>query len=85
MAEAWDDVFVGVPEQVEKAAEFCRKYRDYCVRGPEQEVPTITGPMLVATFATSSPTAPGLDGWAPAELRWVRGLAADMLALLLQA
>eukprot|EP00969_Alexandrium_andersonii_P357475 15448902-Alexandrium_andersonii.AAC.1 len=85
LQSAWQPIFRGKSEPLKRAASFNEKYGKWCVQGPTRSIEPITPAQLQRTFRAGGNTAPGLDGWAPAEFKLLPISACALLSRLLNA
>eukprot|EP00969_Alexandrium_andersonii_P246139 10876794-Alexandrium_andersonii.AAC.1 len=68
MKRTWDPVFQGNGDRHGIPARFVSEYRHVIPHLPEFSLPELTAEDVLRAFRGARPTAPGCDGWAPAEL-----------------
>eukprot|EP00969_Alexandrium_andersonii_P327590 14476227-Alexandrium_andersonii.AAC.1 len=85
MREFWDAVFQGNGQASQTAVDFVAQNAAWMVSGPTQQVPEIDPLELQRAFRRNAPTAGGLDGWTPEELRHVPVAVCASLAKMLMA
>ena len=71
-------------DETELTAEFLHAYTDYLYVAPPTVFPELTGSHLHDVACHTPPTAAGLDGWRPSELRHWSPLAFEWAAALLR-
>eukprot|EP00969_Alexandrium_andersonii_P239335 10565598-Alexandrium_andersonii.AAC.1 len=83
MNRAWQPIYDGNVEPGAGAAEFLEAYGRHVVAGSPAETGPIKPRELRRAFWVASPTAGGMGGWTPRELRAVPMAACRRLAALL--
>eukprot|EP00969_Alexandrium_andersonii_P277382 12261300-Alexandrium_andersonii.AAC.1 len=68
MHDKWSRVFDGNGDLLQTAIDFTAKYAGFFTHLPEERVGPITPKAVLATFRSTSPSAPGADNWMPSEL-----------------
>ena len=86
LRRAWGAIYAGnIRCAVSVIRKFTAKYDRYLHKAGESHVGDLTGPQLMAEIEAASNSAAGLDGWRSTELSIISGLAAQLLADLLNA